>query len=115
MRYLRYGDDFIVIGETYAELIGYRKRAQLFLKDELRLAFQPKNDIIVKTRSGIHFLGVEIYPHGRRLRKRAADRAVTRMNYANIGSYHGLVAHHQKMKIQRNYTWQILSTLEHIL
>lgn len=109
---MRYGDDFIILGKNREELAGIRIRAREFLKTHLRLATHLKNDIIVKVRYGIHFLGVELFPSGRRLRKRAWMRARTRLNYGNSGSYHGLIIHHQSEKMRRIFDWHMLEKSE---
>lgn len=103
--YMRYGDDFIVIMKDKNELEAARVQCLAFLKDVLDLSVNPKSDIIIKAKEGIYFLGVEIYPSGRRLRKRNWHRASTRVNARNIGSYWGLISQHAPKRQQKQFDW----------
>lgn len=71
-----------------------------------------KNDIMIKARQGLKFLGVEIFPRGRRLNKRNLQRVKTRLNLNNISSYNGLVKKHNKQKNIKEFNWLVLETLE---
>lgn len=111
LAYMRYGDDFIVIMENKAALEDARKRGTTFLKEVLDLSVNPKNDIIIRIKQGIYFLGVEIFPSGRRLRKRNWHRASTRVNARNIGSYWGLVSQHSTVRQQKQFDWILAETI----
>jgi len=104
--YLRYGDDFIIIAEQKTALEYFRSRAIQFLKNNLGLAINPKNDIILSVRRGIYFLGTRIYPAGRRLKSKSWHRAVNRLNSRNVASYHGLISQHYSKKI-KYFDWLI--------
>jgi len=97
--YLRYGDDFIIIASKREIVENMRNQVIFFLNNSLGLALNPKNDIILPMRRGIHFLGVEIYPTGRRLKKRIWQRAQTKLNERNIPSYSGLIKQNFTKKI----------------
>jgi len=103
--YLRYGDDFLVVTENKADLVIQRKATIRFLQEKLFLRINGKNDIICLAREGLHFLGVELFPTGRRLKKRNWQRAITRVNQRNLGSYWGLIRHHSNLKAQKHYDW----------
>lgn len=77
----------------------------------LRLEINLKNDIIIKARWGLKFLGVEIFPSGRRLNKRNWDKAKTKLRLQNISSYGGLVKQHSKIKKVKEFNWIILEKL----
>ena len=109
--YLRYGDDFIIISENLNQLKQNRTKASQFIKQKLGLAINSKNDIIVKARQGLKFLGVWIFPKGRRLNKRSWSRARTLLNNRNIPSYGGLVKQHSKEKMIKEHNWIILEKL----
>lgn len=110
--YTRYGDDFILIGSSQSELEASRNKVNDFLKVNLRLDINPKNDIMVKAKNGIHFLGVDIFPYGRRLRSRNVKQAMNNLTASNLSSYYGLVYKHQKLKVRKSYSWKILHMLE---
>lgn len=68
--YLRYGDDFILLMDNWGKLKNVREHITGFVNEELGLTIHPTNNIIVPVRQGIHFLGCDIYPTGRRLRRK---------------------------------------------
>lgn len=109
--YLRYGDDFIVILKNSEQLKKNRNRIILFLKEKLLLDINTKNDIIVKIKQGLKFLGVKIFPKGRKLNKRNWNRARAKLNIRNISSYSGLVKQHSKEKIIKEFNWTILEKI----
>lgn len=111
LAYLRYGDDFIIMEDNLNSLHQIKGEAARFLKEKLRLEINEKNDIIVKAKQGIRFLGVEIFPKGRRLNKRNWRRAKSKLNLANIPSYSGLVKKHSKEKRIKEFNWIILEKL----
>ena len=45
-------------------------QAVSFLGKKINLYVNPKNNIIIKPKQGLHFIGVDIFPFGRRLKKR---------------------------------------------
>ncbi len=104
--YLRYGDDFIIITQTRIGTKDLRERVLIFLKNALGLEINRKNDILLPVRRGIHFLGVEIYPTGRRLKAKIWRRAKSRLNRRNVPSYYGLAKQHH-LKHLKNYNWLI--------
>lgn len=105
--YLRYGDDFIIIEADRNQLISNKLIITKFIEAKLKLEINPKNDIIVKARSGLHFLGVEIFPKGRRLKKRNWQRAEERLNVQNVASYKGLIDKHSNKKSKKYFNWVI--------
>lgn len=109
--YLRYGDDFIIISDDLNKLKLIRKEVKNFLAENLRLEINLKNDIIIKIRWGLKFLGVKIFPKGRMLNKRNWQRAKLRSNLQNISSYSGLVKKHSKIKRIKEFNWIILEKL----
>ena len=72
------------------------------------MELNPKNDILIPARRGLKFLGVEIFPKGRRLRKRNQQRIKTRLNQKNISSYHGVVKQHEGEKKFKEFLWKLL-------
>ena len=83
-----------------------REKIIVFLKKSLGLEINHKNDIIVPVRSGIHFLGVEIYPTGRRLKFKSWHRAQNKLSQRNVASYYGLLKQHYKKKL-KYFDWLI--------
>lgn len=113
--YLRYGDDFFIIADTEEEVCTIKKEAIEFLKNRLRLKIHPKNDIIVPVKRGLKFLGVEIFPKGRRLKRRNWKRALERSDTRNLSSYSGLVKRHCKEKKRKEFQWTMFQKMENDL
>ncbi|MDP3696951.1 MAG: RNA-directed DNA polymerase [Candidatus Taylorbacteria bacterium] len=109
--YLRYGDDFIVIHVNKKELIETRALVIAFLKEKLDLDLHSKNDIIIKAKWGLHFLGTHIFPRGMRLNGRNRKRIFTRLNLKNASSYHGLVKKYGNSKLIRQFNWHVLNKI----
>jgi RNA-directed DNA polymerase len=65
--YLRYVDDFIVLGDDKRELTAVREAAREFLAIE-KLALHPRKAHISPTRLGLDVLGYRVFPDFRRLR-----------------------------------------------
>jgi len=105
--YLRYGDDFILIDDNPQTLSILREKVIEFLKTNLYLSLNPQNDLIIKTKQGLKFLGTVIYPWSRKLNKRNLKRISNNLNYTNLASYRGLIIKHQINNI-KNFNWQIL-------
>ncbi len=110
LKYLRYGDDFILVTEKREELEEFRKRTIQFLQDILHLELNSKNDKIMKARHGLKFLGVIIWPTGRHLNKRSFSRISTRINQDNVSSYRGLLLKHSPKK-QKQFSWMVWEKL----
>lgn len=111
LAYLRYGDDFIIISQNLPQLKHIREKVAVFLQEKLGLEINAKNDITIKPRWGLKFLGVEIFPAGRRLSERNWSRAIIRLNARNFSSYSGLVKQHSKDKRIKEFNWIILEKL----
>ncbi len=109
--YLRYGDDFIIIGNNKKELIKIRVFAITFLKDKLSLDLHSKNDIIIKAKWGLHFLGTHVFPKGIRLNERNRKRVFAKLNLKNTPSYSGLVKKYGNHKMMRQFNWQVLNKI----
>lgn len=111
LAYLRYGDDFIIIMDNYTELAKQKKVVVEFINNKLRLTINSKNDIIIKAKYGLKFLGVEIFPKGRRLKKRNWRRAEDRLNLRNVASYKGLVDKHGNERQKKYYNWVVMQKI----
>jgi len=108
--YLRYGDDFLIFSQKLEKLEMIREDVIKFLEKELSLEVNIKNDKIVKVRQGIKYLGVMIYPSGRKLTKRNVVRINRRSSIRNSASYRSLLEKHQKQSL-RTFNWQIMEKI----
>lgn len=105
--YLRYGDDFILIENDLSKLRIFRTETIDFLRDELKLEMNGKNDKIIKIRHGLKFLGVIIWPYNRTLNRRNFKRAQEKLKVNNVSSYCGLVKQHAEYKDMKYFNWFI--------
>ncbi len=106
--YVRYGDDFVLMAASMAQARYFQSMAGDFLQTELGLRLHSKNNIIVPAKLGIHFLGVDIYPTGRRLNKSNHARYLEKLSYQNAASYHGLVRATGGAKARNSFDWHLL-------
>lgn len=77
--YLRYCDDFIILGENRENLILILKKVNNFLSENLKLSLHADKIIIRKHRRGIDFLGYVVLPQHRVLRTKTKRRIFIKM------------------------------------
>lgn len=68
--YLRYVDDFLILGESKDDLRQVLKNITEFLKNNLKLELHPKKVRIFPTRLGVDFVGYVVFPDHIRLRSK---------------------------------------------
>ena len=76
--YLRYMDDFLILGYDKRELRGIKKQFQDFLWDNLKLKLHPKKANISPADKGVNFLGYLIFGNYKLLRKSTIKRFIRR-------------------------------------
>jgi RNA-directed DNA polymerase len=86
--YVRYMDDFVVWGETAAELREVWRKVEAFLTTELGLKLKP-NVILNRTDRGMDFVGYRIFPHELRLTRRGKRRFVRKFRSYERGQMEG--------------------------
>jgi len=77
--YLRYCDDFIILGEDEKNLCGLVPVIDDFLQGTLGLQLHPDKIILRKQRQGIDFLGYVVLPHHRVLRTKTKRRIMKKI------------------------------------
>lgn len=112
LAYLRYGDDFIIIAETENELENFRNKAENFLYIKLKLTLHSKNGCLLKTKRGVKFLGMQIFPRGRRLNKRNRNKIENNLNIRDYSSYWGIVQWHEKKCQKYLFQWKGISLVD---
>jgi len=91
--YIRYCDDFVILGQNTNHLLGLIKKLNQFLQAELKLALHKDKVVIRKLNHGIDFLGYVVLPHHKVLRTKTKRRMLLRANAENFSSYSGLLKH----------------------
>jgi RNA-directed DNA polymerase len=69
--YLRYVDDFVLLGNDAASLNAQRLAIAAFLHQRLGLALHPDKTVLQRCNQGIDFLGSIVYPDHRLVRQRS--------------------------------------------
>jgi len=78
-RYVRYVDDFVLIGESREQLAQWRDKIEAFLAERLHLALKPGH-AITPLSQGVDFLGYVVFRTHIRVRPRVVAHARTKLN-----------------------------------
>lgn len=109
--YVRYGDDFVVFNENKDQLTLIREKAIYFIANRLKLTMHTQNNFIIKTKQGLKFLGVRIFPEGRRLSKRNSNGIIRKLELKNVASYSGMIRKHSNVKAIKEFQWMLVNDL----
>ena len=66
--YIRYVDDFVLFGDNKSQLKDWKDAIEAYLS-KIRLTFHPDKTQIFQTKKGVPFLGFQVYPYHRYVRK----------------------------------------------
>ncbi|MBU1348460.1 reverse transcriptase/maturase family protein [Patescibacteria group bacterium] len=99
--YLRYCDDFAIIGDDRRHLSELATRIDGFLMNRLRLCLHPDKVSIRSWRQGIDFVGYVLMPHRTVLRTKTRNRILGRTSCSNADSYLGLCMHCDAYRVQQ--------------
>lgn len=105
--YIRYCDDFIILGDNPEELRQLVEPIQNFLQGKLKLELHPEKVIIRKYQQGIDFLGYVLLPHHRVVRTRTKRRMPRRINIENSASYFGILEHCKGYNLKKKLVEQL--------
>lgn len=110
--YVRYGDDFVLWCKD--ELSAHEAQIVVtqFLTDHLLLKINPLHNHIQPVNNKLAFLGVEIWPNGRRLSPRIIRRIDERIDMSNATSYYSLVKYHQPTRYQKRFMHKIIDLID---
>jgi hypothetical protein len=115
--YLRYCDDFLILGNDPTYLADLIKPIEQFLDEKLCLSLHPNKVTIGKLNQGIDFLGYIVLPHYKVLRTKTKKRMFKKLKKKkreyktgeifkedidrSVQSYLGLLSHGENKRIQR--------------
>lgn len=110
--YVRYGDDFVLwlpseLAARQVQLVGAQ-----FLSDELKLSPNPRHDYVQPAHKKLSYLGVDVWPNGRRLQRSVRRRIERSLSLGNLASYKALTDHHQPPRSQKQFLWQIVDKID---
>jgi len=90
--YLRYCDDFIILGKDRKDLENLIKRINNFLQEKLKLNLHPDKIIIRKYGQGIDFLGYVVLPRCRVLRTKTKRRMLQKLSQKKMALDNNLIS-----------------------
>ncbi len=107
--YLRYCDDFIILGESEEWLKNIIPKIACFLQENLQITLHPNKISIRKFSQGIDFLGYVVLPHHRVLRTKTKKRMMKKISLKQKMYQEGLVSEESLNQSVQSY----LGVLEH--
>ncbi len=95
--YLRYVDDFLLLASSKSELLEWRNKINIFLKERLKLELNPNKEILQTTDLGIDWLGYIVKPDDVLIRQRIVKTFKNKLfhfnntlqKYSNSATDHG--------------------------
>lgn len=91
--YIRYNDDFIIVGRDFSRLEKTRLEIINFTYNNFKLDIPIEKTSIRKSKWGIDFLGYIILPDSVLLRDKTKARMFFKLNQTNVDSYFGILKH----------------------
>ena len=113
--YLRYCDDFIILGESVAELAERIPYIASFLSESLRVVLHPKKLSIRKVSRGIDFLGHVALPRYRVLRASTRRRMFRRLAIARMAHGRGVMSDDSFSAVVNSYRGMLKHAKGHAL
>lgn len=109
--YVRYCDDFVLLGDSYDELRLHERNIEVFLRTKLQLTLNPKR-IVRPISEGIDFLGYIIRPDYMLPRRRVLAHLHDRLHTVNdIMQPHVIMMRPTSMVLRYGYDWPMLFTV----
>ena len=126
--YLRYVDDFVILGKNKEELKSLIKKTNNFLKDTLNLELNNTKTKLKRLNKGIDFLGYLVKPHYVLVRKRVVKTLKKKLHEFNrkeevdyeqalavVNSYLGHFKHADSYNLRKNISESHLKSLKESL
>lgn len=79
--YLRYVDDFCLLADDPATLLGWKAQIEAFLRERLHLTLHPHKVVLQRCTQGLDFLGQIVFPHHSLMRQRSVRALRKRIRY----------------------------------
>jgi retron-type reverse transcriptase len=90
--YIRYMDDFLILGKDKKKLAEEREKIRFFLEDNLKLILHPKKSEIFPVDKGVDFLGYVIKGNKRYLRKSTVKRFIRKRKKYSVMHIKGKIS-----------------------
>ena len=86
-----------------------RIAAENYLKGELGLSLNSKNDVIETVSSGLHFLGHAVTKEYIVTDRHTSRAALAKVNYRNLASYQAL---HLAKNVRTQLSWKVIDEID---
>lgn len=106
--YVRYNDDFVIVGQSQERLQEIRDKIRFFAKEKLFLEIPIEKTSLRKISWGVDFLGFTILSKSLLLRNKTKNKIYNKIDWQNIHSYFGILKHCNSYNLKR----KLLSILE---
>lgn len=83
--YIRYVDDFVILGQDRARLHQWKGEIEAFLEEELGISLHPDKTKIVRLRDGVPLVGFRVFQHYKLLKKSNLRRLERRVSLLKDG------------------------------
>ena len=110
--YLRYADDFIILGDNKTIVKNHLQKIEKFLNNNLKLSFHADKIILRKLNWGLDFVGYVAYPKFNLPRKKTVKRMFAKLKemragkreklYESLQSYLGYLKHVNAGRLSKN-------------
>ncbi len=110
--YVRYGDDFVLWCQDEAAANEAQRVGTQFLADYLCLEVNPRHDRVQSAGQRLDYLGVQLWPSGRRLAPTMQRRIARKLTLDNIASYEALLQHHMPARYHQRWQWEKLDIFD---
>ena len=84
--YIRYVDDFVILHENKEQLLKWKKKIDIFLREKLKLELHPQKSKIIPLSRGIDFVGFRNFFYHKLLRKRNKRKMLIKINLFSTGN-----------------------------
>lgn len=109
LAYVRYGDDAVVWCRTRRQAEEVRRLANTYLAETLYLQVNPKNDVIIPPRAGLHFLGHVVTDSYIVVDRHTTRAVLAKSNGRSIASYKSLLLAEAP---RRQLDWQLADEID---
>ena len=106
--YLRYGDDWLCFSDNLDRLEIIQGESTRYIVDVLQLKLSQKLDFIVPVYKGTTYLGIDLWPNGRRITKKTRGRISYKVKPENYSSYQAFIKQFSSQRHIKQFYWQTL-------
>jgi RNA-directed DNA polymerase len=106
--YLRYGDDWLCFSDDLEKLKVIHSKATRFVNDVIRLSLSPKLNKLSPVYNGTTYLGMDLWPTGKRITKGTSGRVKDKITLENYASYEALIEQFSSKRAIKRFYWQTI-------